>query len=156
MRRISSALGLLVLAAATVPLLTVAAFADSCVNDPECVTTDPTGDGGFPFSAVLPIIVVLVIAVSVTGYRVSVARSMAQKAGLDPGDATRVALLDQDGVGATYLASQLRREQQPGMPSAAPVHSIADRLRELDGLREQGLVSESEYAARRTAILGEV
>ncbi len=152
MRRIWSALGLLVLAALTVPLVPVAAFADSCVNDPECVTTDPTGAGGFPFAAVLPLIVVLVIAVSVTGYRVSVARSMAQKSGLDPGDATRVALLDQDGVGATYLASQLRREQQPAMPP----RPTADRLRELEGLREQGLVTEAEYAARRTAILGEV
>lgn len=151
--------GLLAVAAVTVLLLPVAAVADSCVNDPECVTTDPGGDSSFPFSAVLPIVVVIVIAVAVTGYRVSVARSMAQRSGLDPADATRVALLDQDGVSATYLASQLRREQQPGMsplPPTPPARSTADRLRELEGLREQGLVTQAEYDARRTAILGEV
>lgn len=36
-------------------------------------------------------------------------------------------------------------------PMAAP--SIADRLRQLDGLKAQGLVTEDEYQARRTKIL---
>jgi hypothetical protein len=39
-------------------------------------------------------------------------------------------------------------------PSApAPVASVADRLRQLDDLRQQGLVTDDEYRARRAKIL---
>lgn len=37
--------------------------------------------------------------------------------------------------------------------AAAPSASVADRLRQLDGLKAQGLVTEDEYQARRAKIL---
>lgn len=102
-------------------------------------------------------LLVLLVAIGTTVYRVSVARSMAEKSGLDPGEATRVALLDDDGLSATYLASQMHGHEagQANAPTV-PGRSTADRLRELDSLRTQGLVTEDEYAQRRSAILGEV
>jgi Short C-terminal domain len=38
----------------------------------------------------------------------------------------------------------------------APLTSPAERLRQLDDLRQQGLITEDEYQARRTKILGDV
>lgn len=42
--------------------------------------------------------------------------------------------------------------QQP----AAPARSVAERLRELEALRDDGLVTDDEYSDRRGAILAEV
>ena len=157
MRRLSSALGLAtVVALLGLPL---PAFADACGSDPSCVdpgTGTDTGSG-FPVGFLLPMLLVLLVAIGTTVYRVSVARSMAEKSGLDPGEATRVALLDDDGLSATYIASQMHgHEAGQANASTVPGRSTADRLRELDSLRTQGLVTEDEYAQRRSAILGEV
>ncbi|MDQ1696438.1 MAG: hypothetical protein QOJ03_1791, partial [Frankiaceae bacterium] len=96
--------------------------------------------------------------IGLTIWRVSTARSLATRAGLDPNEATAVTLLSDDGLGAAYLASSLRQpSQQPAVPSSATVvpaqHSAEDRLRELAGLKAQGLVTADEYDARRKAIL---
>jgi hypothetical protein len=117
------------------------------------------GGSGIPSGFIALMVLVVLVGVGLSIYRISVARGMAVKSGMDPDDATRVALLDEDGLSATYLASQLRGERHaPTGPSApaAPARSTADRLRELEDLRAQGLVTDSEYAERRTAILGEV
>jgi hypothetical protein len=85
-------------------------------------------------------------------WRVHAARSMARSAGLDEGTAVRVALTSEDGLSAAYLASSLR-----GPAGSAPVvRDTATRLRELDRLRDEGLVTEAEHASRRAAIIAEV
>ena len=55
---------------------------------------------------------------------------------------------------ATYLASQLHHRSPDTAPSQEPPRSTAQRLTELQQLRDQGLITEAEYAERRAAILG--
>lgn len=114
------------------------------------------GGTGIPSGFIALMVLVLLVGIGLSIYRISVARGMAVKSGMDPDDATRVALLDEDGLSATYLAAQLRGERQAPATPPAPARSTADRLRELEDLRTQGLVTDGEYAERRTAILGEV
>jgi hypothetical protein len=138
-----------------------AAFADTvddlCGDDPNCTVEGWDGggaDAGIPGWFIALFVLAALVAVGMTIYRVSTARDMATKAGLDPDDATRVALLDDDGVSAAYLASQLHgRASDQG--ATAP-RSTAERLQELQALRDQGLVTEAEYAERRAAILGTI
>jgi hypothetical protein len=157
--RAGLATGLLALVA-TSPLwlpLPGPAFADGCsADDPSCVPT-MGDDGGFPAGSVLPFVLVILVAIGITVYRVSSAREMARKSGMDTGDATRVALLDNDGLSATYLASELKGTR-PAPSAAAPASSrtTAERLQELDRLRQQGLVTETEYAQHRAEILDDV
>ena len=111
---------------------------------------DPGGSDGFAAFFVLA----LLAGVGLTIYKVSTARNIATKAGMDPGDATRMALLSDDGFEATYLAANLRDQttQGPQAP-AAPTATVAARLRELNELQEQGLITDDEFAARRSAII---
>jgi hypothetical protein len=76
-----------------------------------------------------------------------------------------MALLSDDGLDVTYLASSLRQPPAgatptPGTPApAAPAPAarpVADRLAELASLRDRGLITESEHDERRRAIIGEV
>lgn len=97
------------------------------------------------------VLVVVMMVVSVV-WRISAARSMARRAGLDEGEAVRMALTSEDGLTATYLASSLREPAGP----APVVRDTATRLRELDRLLSEGLVSQEEHAARRAGILDEV
>jgi hypothetical protein len=55
--------------------------------------------------------------------------------------------LDAATAGAVTVAA-------PATPS--PVIPVADRLRQLDGLRSQGLITDAEYQARRAKILEDV
>jgi hypothetical protein len=82
---------------------------------------------------------------------------MAQDAGLDPNTATKVALLSENGIDATYLASTLAshsRVQPP--PVQPPPKSAEERLQELQGLRDRGLVTPDEYEAQRKQILNSI
>ena len=54
----------------------------------------------------------IVIGIATTVWRVSAARSMARRAGMDPDDATAATLLTQNGLDATYIAANLRDMQQ--------------------------------------------
>lgn len=87
---------------------------------------------------------------------------MARGSGLDEGQATRMALMSDDGLEATYLASALRQPPPPPAPTTPPAvpaterGDLAERLRRLDSLREQELVSTEEWAVRRRAILDEL
>ncbi len=95
---------------------------------------------------------ILVLGVAGTLWRIRTARSMARSAGLDEGTAVRMALASEDGLTATYLASSMR-----GSASTGPVvRDTATRLRELDRLRSEGLVTEDEHASRRAAILDDI
>jgi hypothetical protein len=88
-------------------------------------------------------------------WRISVARKIAEDAGLDPNTATAVTMLSKDGVDAAYLASTLA----PRQPSPDPTHrpkSAEERLEELQLLKDKGLVTQLEYEAQRQKILGSI
>lgn len=111
------------------------------------------GDGGGipPF---VPLIFILFfgIVITMTVVKMNVASRMAEKAGLDPRDAALTSLLNDDGVSAAYLASNLQ-----GRAAAPPVsRTIEQRLGELARLRDQDLITPEEYETRRTRILDEV
>jgi Short C-terminal domain len=92
--------------------------------------------------------------IGVTLYKMSMARQMAAEAGMDPDRAAAVTLLD-DGLDATYIATSLRGQSAP-QPAAPPSKGAAHRLRELQQLRDDGLVTPAEYEARRRAIVESV
>jgi len=94
----------------------------------------------------------IIIGIGSTVWRISAARSIARRAGMDPDDATAATLLTQNGLDATYLAANLRQSTRP-VP--AP-RSSESRLHELKSLLDQGLVSQAEYDKRRAEILAEI
>lgn len=99
----------------------------------------------------------IVLGIGVTLVRISMARSMARRSGMSEGEATAITLLDDDGLSATYLASNLRPQ---GAPTASDVpaapRSVADRLDELRELLNGGHISQAEHDARRQAILDSI
>jgi hypothetical protein len=100
----------------------------------------------------------LVVALGVAGtiWRMSLARQMAEEAGLDPDRAATMTLMSEDGLDATYLASSLRGDARTA-PSPPPgPRSAQERLRELQQLRDEGLVTAEEYESRRTAIVDSI
>lgn len=118
-----------------------------------------SGDGGFGGLFALVLIVGIVLAVGTAIWRVSTARDLARRSGLDEGDATRMALFTEGGLETTYLASAMRQRDEPPVAPAAAREDrgdVAERLRRLDRLREEELVSTEEWQARRQAILDEL
>lgn len=111
-----------------------------------------TGQGAASGIMVLALIGV-VAAIGVTVWRLSLARRMATESGLDPDRATAMTLLSDDGLDATYLASSLRRSSSTDQSAQRPGRGAEDRLRELQQLRDDGLITAEEYDARRTAII---
>ena len=118
------------------------------------------GGGGIPGAFVFLIVVGIVLTIGVTAWKVSTARRLASESGMDPGLATQMTLLSDDGLDATYLAANLRRpapapspEPPPAPPGASPT---AERLAELKGLLDAGLVTQAEYDERRKAIIDAV
>ena len=120
-------------------------------------------DGGFgadepgvPGYFVAFFVLALVAGIGFTIWKVSTARRMARDAGMNEGDATAMTLLSDDGFEATYLASNLRDRTPPPPAATTPqpgTRSTAERLRELQALLEQGLITQDEYAARRQALI---
>jgi hypothetical protein len=112
------------------------------------------GGGGIPSGFVAFAVLAVIIGVGIGIWRISLARKLAQQSGMDPNTATAVTLLSDEGLDATYLASSLRGQQVTQPPVAPPAtRSSEDRLRELQTLRDQGLVTSEEYDARRKAIV---
>jgi hypothetical protein len=112
------------------------------------------GDGGgIPSGFVALFVLVIVGGVGFSIWKVSMARRMATEAGLDPDRATAVTLLSDDGLDATYIAASIRGHQASEPSPAPPTKSAADRLRELEQLRDDGLVTAGEYDTRRRAIV---
>jgi hypothetical protein len=107
--------------------------------------------GGAQGVIVLLVVVGILITVGVTFWRVSTARRLASESGIDPGLATQMTLLSEDGLDATYLAASLRKPAPA--PSAAAPNPAAARLAELKGLLDAGLVTQAEYDDRRRAII---
>lgn len=115
---------------------------------------------GPPVGFILVFVLVLLGGVAITIWKVTTARRMARSSGMSTGDATAMTLLTDDGLEATYLASNLRTPQQapapaPGAPAASR-GTTAERLAELQSLRGQGLVTDEEYATARQKILGDL
>ena len=54
---------------------------------------------------------------------------------------------------AAALAKAMRDQAPPPPPAAAGTPSVPDRLKQLDDLRAQGLVTDEEYASKRQAII---
>ena len=54
---------------------------------------------------------------------------------------------------AAALAKALRDQAPPPPPAAAGTPSVPDRVKQLDDLRAQGLVTDEEYASKRQAII---
>src|SRR3954466_15417171 len=78
--------------------------ANPCAVDPGF---DPTSDSGTSPGAMFGLFAVLALVFGGVGlyWRVSAARSIAEKAGLDPESAVSTALLNHDGLAATYIAA---------------------------------------------------
>ncbi|HEX3336129.1 MAG TPA: SHOCT domain-containing protein [Jatrophihabitans sp.] len=90
-------------------------------------------------------------------WRISVARKIAEDAGLDPNTATAVTMLSKDGVDAAYLASTLSSRPRPQSPPPGQrPKSAEERLQELQVLKEKGLVTQDEYEVQRQKILGSI
>lgn len=164
-----------------VALGTMAAYAAG-VDDPppKCFRSDPAGDlptctwdgrtwsvsydtgplggagPGVPSGFVALFVIVALGGVGLTLWRVSLARGMAREAGMDPDRATAVTLLSDDGLDATYLASSLRDRSGGESATTPPARTVSSRLRELQELRDQGLVTHEEYETRRKAIVDSV
>jgi hypothetical protein len=123
---------------------------------------DPgSSGGGVPGSFVLLAVLAALLAIGLTAWRVTTARNLARQSGMDPGLATQMTLLTEDGLDATYLAANLRNRQGGGS-TASPVvpepprSGAAERLTELRSLMDQGLVTPTEYEDRRRAIIDTV
>jgi len=105
-------------------------------------------DDGVPAILGVFFVLFLIVAVAGTFWKVSTARRLATQSGMNPDDATAMSLLTDNGLEATYVASQVR--QGSGQQAQ---RSAADRLRDLEELHKQGLITTVEYAERREVIL---
>lgn len=114
-------------------------------------------DPGIPGWFIALAVVMIMVGVGATLWRVSVARRMAEDAGLDPNTAAKAVLLSNDGLDATYLASTLAsRSRAPSPLPAQPAKTTEQRLQEIQALKDKGLVSDAEYEAQRQKILGSI
>jgi hypothetical protein len=110
--------------------------------------------GGFVFLVVIG----LLAAVAITIWKVTTAQKLARQSGMDPGLATQMTLLSDDGLDATYLASSLRQPpaDRPAPPAPVAPPAASARLEELKNLLDRGLITQDEYAERRKAIIDSV
>jgi hypothetical protein len=116
--------------------------------------------GGPPGWFVGVFVLVIIFGVATTVWRVSTAQKLAKRSGMDPGLATQMTLLSDDGLDATYLAANLRGHVQPGSETATEPQptppTTAARLEELRSLLDRGLISQQEHDERRKAIIESV
>ena len=107
---------------------------------------------GIPSGFVALTVLMALVGIGITIWRVTAARDLARQAGMDPDQATAITLLGNEGLDATYVASTVRRTLVDA-PRPTAGRSAEERLTELRALKDQGLVTEQEYQARRTAIV---
>jgi hypothetical protein len=115
---------------------------------------DSGSGGGIPGWFIAWAVFVVIVGIAGVVWRVSTAQKIAKRSGMDPGLATQMSLLTDDGLDATYLAANLRGSQNTADP--APAQTTAERLEELKGLLDRGLVTQAEYDERRQAIIDSV
>ena len=111
-----------------------------------------TGGSGIPGAFVGVMVAVLMAGLIGTVFVVIWVRRAAREAGLDPDTATAVALLNNNAVSATYLASSVAKTRSP-IPEASRPVPVSERLATLQDLVEKGVISKAEYEKRRSAIL---
>jgi hypothetical protein len=114
--------------------------------------------GGVPGSFVLLAVFALLLAIGLTAWTVTTARSLARQSGMDPGPATQLTLLTEDGLDAIHLAASLRAPQSGGavaspVATELPRAGAPQRLTERTSLMDQGLHTAMEYDERRRAII---
>ncbi|MDX6233107.1 MAG: hypothetical protein QOH68_2111 [Nocardioidaceae bacterium] len=113
----------------------------------------PGGDsGGLAFLLILGAL----IGIGVVVWKVSTARRLAAESGMDPGLATQMTLLTDDGLEATYLAANLRGHASAAPATPAEQVTPAKRLADLKALLDEGLISQAEYDGQRRAIIDAV
>ncbi len=103
-------------------------------------------------------VLVILAGVGTFFWKVSTARTIATRSGMDPDMAAQMVFLTDNGLDATYLAANLRPSAEP---AAVPVAerlpaTAAQRLAELKGLLDDGLITQAEHDKRRTAIIDAV
>lgn len=125
---------------------------DGTDDDPFLCDPDTNSGSGVPGAFVGIFAIVVLVGVGTTIYKVGMARDMARKSGMDADQATAMTLLTDDGLEATYLASNLRPPVAASKPTSD--RPVSERLAELKSLLDQGLVTQAEYDERRAAILG--
>ncbi len=123
-------------------------FEDGCVTD----ATDAASSDGVDGFMVL-FVLVLIVGIGLTIYKMSMASNMAKRSGMDPGEAAAMTLLDDSGLSATYLASNLRKD---GPEPRIEVKSAETRLEELKRVLDEGLITRAEYDVRRQAIIDSI
>jgi Short C-terminal domain len=105
-------------------------------------------------------VLAVVFGVATTVWRVATAQRLAKRSGMDPGLATQMTLLSDDGLDATYLAANLRGHVQPESQTAVEPQptapTTAARLEELSSLLDRGLITQQEHDERRKAIIDSV
>jgi len=122
-------------------------------------------DDGPNIGGMFALFAILALVVGGIGFawRVSAARGIAQRAGMNPDDAVTTTLLSHDGLAATYLAANLR--PQPAPDDYRPVgrvdppssrQTVEGRLTQLKDLHDEGLITDDEYDRRRTEIVNSV
>ncbi len=117
----------------------------------------PEPGGGIPGWFVGFAVLAVLVGIGGMVWKVTTAQKLAKQSGMDPSLATQVTLLSDDGLDATYLASNLRQQPPPSTgPAPAPPPSAAARLEELKGLLDRGLVTQMEYDERRAAIIDSI
>lgn len=116
----------------------------------------PDQGPGIPGWFIALFILVAIIGVGTFFWRIVVARKIAEDAGLDPNKAARVAMLSQDGVDATYLASTLASQRRQSPQPTRPPKTTEERLHELQALRDKALITAEEYETQRQKILGAI
>jgi hypothetical protein len=114
---------------------------------------------GYFFAYVFPLIFVgsFVMAIYGTVARTRAARRIAMHNGMNEEDAASTALWNSGGLDTTYLAANLHAPAPTvpvGPPRPAPPKSVEDRLRELDRLKHEGMITPAEYDAQRKTIVG--
>jgi len=127
---------------------------------PNCSVVGPddpfaSDDDGFGAIFGLFVVVGLVLGIGGAAYRMSTARNIAAKSGMDPDDAARMALLDDNGLTATYVLANLPSKESVA-PAADQDRTVEHRLAKLADLLERRLITQAEYDEQRAAILGSV
>lgn len=130
-------------------------------NAPE--VNHPSGD---PTSSVKTFAIIgfaTVIGLGLVGtiWRVRTARRIAAGAGLNPDAAAAATLFGTGGLTATYLAANLQPRPGPSTETSVhhvepPAHDNENRLSELKRVHDEGLITDDEYARRRTAIVDSI
>lgn len=120
-----------------------------------------SGGPAIPGIFIFFFVVIVLIGVGSTLYRISTARNIARRNGMDVGDATAVALLNDNGLSAAYLRSGMQHPRSmtdpasgPAAPQPTPPPSTPEqRLQDLENLHNAGRITDEEYAAARKRIV---